>query len=141
MKQVKIKLDKNKAVIMNKDTIYLEPSDDVQFVVINDISKMDKLYYSLELGSTQSIKDRCFVVNSDDLKDDIKITLKSENSTFPDFFVLDLKVKEIKIIGDLLDEKYPDIIQYLFKEIRELKRVNVLLNDRTERLEKKGVIE
>lgn len=141
MKQVKIKLEKNKAVIINKDTVYLEPSEDVQFVVMNDISKKDKLYYSLELGSTKYIKDRSFVVNSDDLKDDIKITLKSENMTFPDFFVLNLKVKEIKIIGDLLDEKYPDIIQYLFKEIQDLKRVNVLLNDKVERLEKKGVIE
>ncbi|QVK17714.1 hypothetical protein KHQ81_12815 [Mycoplasmatota bacterium] len=141
MKQVKVKLEKNKAVIINKDTVYLEPSEDVQFIVINDIGKKDKLFYSLELGSTQSIKDRCFVVNSDNLKDDIKITLKSENSTFPDFFVLDLKVKNIKIIGDLLDEKYPDIIQYLFKEIKDLKRVNVLLNDKLERLEKKGAIE
>ncbi len=140
MQTINIKLENRSAIITNKETIYLT-DEEVKFKIVNsDISAIDKLFYSIEQGKSIRIENKEFVVKVCDLKDNIKFTLKSEDMGFPDFFILDLKAKEIKIIGDLLDGKYPDVIQHLSQEIKDLKKVNILLNDRIEKIETKGVI-
>ena len=140
MKTVNIKLENRKAIIINKETIYLT-DDEVKFKIINDdITDKDKLYYSLEVGRSAKIENKEFVVKVSDLKDNLDITVKPDGMVFPDLFILDLKVRDIKIIGDLLDEKYPDVIQSIGQDLKTLKKVSLDLDKRIAKLENEGVI-
>ncbi len=143
MKQIKIKLKNNKAIILNKETIYIEENEEIKVVVTNKLEPGDKLFFNLNDEKSKKVDGNTFHLNEENIRDvkKVKITLQSASKMIPDLFLLDFKQRNILVIGDTIDKKYPEIIQVLFKEIKELKKVSVLLNDKIERLEKKGVIE
>lgn len=141
MKKIKLLLKNNTAEVLNKDTIYLAPDEDVEFFVQNPVQPGDELFITAG-GETIKVVEGRTVMNERLLKDsNIKFTLKSAKAKIPDFFVWKPKIKNLKVIGETLDEKYPEIIEHLFKEIQRLKKVNLLLNTRITKLERKGVIE
>jgi hypothetical protein len=141
MKQIKLLLKNNIVEVLNKDTLYLEPDEDVEIFVQNPVQPGDELFISAGMD-TIKVADGRTMINEKLLKDgNIKFTLKSAKAKIPDFFVWTPKIKNLKVIGETLDEKYPEIIEHLFKEIQRLKKVNLLLNTRITKLERKGVIE
>jgi len=55
LKQVNLKLHKNQAIILNRDIIYIEPEEDVEFIITNELKPSDELYYSLQVGEPKKI--------------------------------------------------------------------------------------
>lgn len=127
-----LELKNNKAIIKNKETIYLE-NETLHFKIITELD--GELFYT-EDNKLKPIKNNEFSLDS---PKEIKITHKSNG--LPEIYTLDLEVKELKIIGETLDRKYPETIKDLFNKIKELEQVTVLLGERIEELEKDGVIE
>lgn len=144
MKTINLKLENNEIKIIDTDTIYLEQDEQVKFKITNQLAKNDRLYFSIN-DKPVEIVNREFVLSYEDIKKqmNLTITMKSDNSIYPTLFILkELKMNDIKVIGDTIDEKYPEIIKKLYDEILLLKKGYLYLyDDLKKHKEKEGVIE
>lgn len=139
MKEIKLKLTDKEAVILN-DPIYIETDEDVEFVVTNPSGK---LYFSTGNKNVEIEGDR-FVISYDHLKslDKLNIIVKTDDSLYPKIYpVVGLKLHDVTVIGRTVDERYPEVIQDIYKEINTLKRAIIELYDLYDEQQKEGVIE
>jgi hypothetical protein len=139
MKQIQLKLTDKEAVIVN-DPVYIETDEDVEFVVTNPSGK---LYFSTGDENNEIENDR-FVMSYNQLKSlkRLNIVVKTDDSLYPKIYpVVGLKLHDVTVIGRTVDERYPEVIQDIYKEINTLKRAILELYDLYDEQQKEGVIE
>lgn len=139
MKQIQLKLTDKEAIIVN-DPVYIETDEDVEFVVTNPSGK---LYFSTGNKNVEIEGDR-FVISYDHLKslDKLNIIVKTDDSLYPKIYpVVGLKLHDVTVIGRTVDERYPDVIQDIYREINTLKRAILELYELYSEKQKEGVIE
>lgn len=138
MKQINLKLKDNKAIITN-NPIYLESNEQVEFVVTNPNGE---LFYSTGDKNIKII-DGKFPLTSDKLKkiDKLNIIVKGGN-VYPELYELTgLKLHDVTVIGETVDERYPDVIKGLYDELKEVKKAIINLHEEISIIKKEGVIE
>lgn len=140
MKTIKLKLtDDNQVVILN-DPVYIETDEDVEFVVTNPSGK---LYFSTGDKNIE-IKENRFTISYNQLKEieRLSIVAKTDDALYPKIYpVVGLKLHDVTVLGRTIDERYPDVIQDIYREINTLKRAILELYELYSEKQKEGVIE
>lgn len=139
MKQIQLKLTDKEAVILN-DPIYIETDEEVEFVITNPVGK---LYFSTGHKNVE-IKDNRFVMSYDELKslDKLKIVVKTDEELYPRLMpVIGLKIRNVMVVGDTIDEKYPEVVKALDERIKRLERAVLELYELIQEIKNEGVIE
>lgn len=139
MKKIKLILTDNEAAIAN-DPVYIEAGEDVEFVITNPVGK---LYFSTGQKNVE-IKDNRFVMSYDELKslDKLKIVVKTDEELYPRLMpVIGLKIRDVMVVGDTIDEKYPEVVKALDERIKRLERAVLELYELIQEIENEGVIE
>jgi len=141
VQQINVNLINNKAEIINFDTIYIDVADELQINIVNDLAPGDKVFYTQNpVVKAEEIINKSFVIHSNDLSQ-IRIALKRKCSVSPELFLLDFPVRNIKIIGPTLDQKYPQAFQQALKDIELLKKAVLTTYNELQEKKKEGVIE
>lgn len=138
LKEIKLLLKDNKALVIN-DPIYVEKGETVRFVIINSTGE---LFYSTG-DKNIKIYESSFSLGYDEVKalKKLNIIQKGDN-IYPDIFEVEgLKLHDVMVIGRSVDEKYPDVIQDIYKQLNMLSKAVIDLYDKLDEKEKEGVIE
>lgn len=139
MRKIELTLTDHEAVIAN-DPVYIEAGEDVEFVITNPVGK---LYFSTGHKNVE-IKDNRFVMSYDELKslDKLKIVVKTDEELYPRLMpVIGLKIRDVMVVGDTIDEKYPEVVKALDERIKRLERAVLELYELIQEIENEGVIE
>ncbi len=139
MKQIQLKLTDNEVVIAN-DPVYIEAGEDVEFVITNPVGK---LYFSTG-SENYEIKDNKFTMSYNELKsiERLNIVIKTEDEVYPRLMpVIGLKIRDVMVVGDTIDEKYPEVVKALDERIKRLERAVLELYELIQEIKNEGVIE
>lgn len=80
----------------------------------------------------------------DELKslDKLKIVVKTDEELYPRLMpVMGLKIRDVMVVGDTIDEKYPEVVKALDERIKRLERAVLELYELIQKIENEGVIE
>lgn len=139
MKKIELILTDNEAAIAN-DPVYIEAGEDVEFVITNPVGK---LYFSTG-SENYEIKDNKFTMSYNELKsiERLNIVIKTEDEVYPRLMpVIGLKIRDVMVVGDTIDEKYPEVVKALDERIKRLERAVLELYELIQEIKNEGVIE
>lgn len=139
MKKIELILTDNEAAIAN-DPVYIEAGEDVEFVITNPVGK---LYFSTG-SENYEIKDNKFAMSYNELKsiERLNIVIKTEDEVYPRLMpVIGLKIRDVMVVGDTIDEKYPEVVKALDERIKRLERAVLELYELIQEIKNEGVIE
>jgi hypothetical protein len=134
MKEIYLELKEGFAIISNKEPVYLEKSDKVKFIINNANNK--KLAY-VNKAEVVNIKGNSFTLDYNQIKNTMFIRVLCNDELY---VLRDLKVHEVKVIGDTIDEKYPEVLQEFNCDIKDIKQAIVNIFDILFELGKDGVV-
>lgn len=137
MKQIKLELKESKAVVIN-DPIYIESGETVEFIVTNPSGE---LFFSTGDENTKMIEAK-FTMSYEQLKSLTKFNIiQKSGGLYPDIFeVTGLKIHDITVIGRTVDERYPDVIQDIYRILGTHGKAIIELYDKHKQKEEEGVI-
>ncbi|MBY6274246.1 MAG: hypothetical protein CW346_19030, partial [Bacillaceae bacterium] len=72
----------------------------------------------------------------------LNIVIKTEDEVYPRLMpVIGLKIRDVMVVGDTIDEKYPEVVKALDERIKRLERAVLELYELIQEIKNEGVIE
>lgn len=150
IKEVIIELQNNKGTLTNENSVSLANGDELKFSFIIDASMLqDEWFYKLtkfgiEDKTIKFDETLSFILPSNYFTEEtlnITVIRKSVDMIYPELFEIEpIKINTVSLIGNSIDEVYPDKIIELENNIKDLKIIVLALKSEIDDLKAVGDI-